>query len=100
VLDKGVNNPLKKYEREEFESWVVSNGSSKKPTRGEVSQLIKIPWDKVTTGTTVNTCKIIGHKAGDKEDGETIIQNYQQEEDEQGGEKEQDTNYDEGVSSS
>jgi hypothetical protein len=30
VLDKGVNKPIKKYAREEFESWMVSNGSRKK----------------------------------------------------------------------
>jgi hypothetical protein len=34
VLDKGVNKPFKHYVREEFESWMVGNGSRKKPTRG------------------------------------------------------------------
>jgi hypothetical protein len=34
VLDKGVNKPFKHYARDEFESWMVSNGSRKKPTRG------------------------------------------------------------------
>jgi hypothetical protein len=42
VLDKCVNKPFKKYTREEFESWMVSNGSHKKPTKAEVSQWIKI----------------------------------------------------------
>jgi hypothetical protein len=60
---------------------MVSNGSRKKPTRGEVSQWIKIAWDKVMTATNVNTWKIIEPKAGDEEDDETIIQNNQQEED-------------------
>jgi hypothetical protein len=32
----------------------------------------------------VNTWNSIGYKAGDEEDGETIIQNDQQQEDEQG----------------
>jgi hypothetical protein len=72
VLDTGVNNPFNKYTIEEFESWMVSNGSLKKPTRGEVSQWIKIAWDKVTTATIVNTWKSIGHKAVDEEDDETI----------------------------
>jgi hypothetical protein len=72
----------KQYAREEFESWMVSNGSCKKPTRGEVSQWIKIVWEKVTTATIVNTWKSIAYKSGYKEDGETIIQNNQQEEDE------------------
>jgi hypothetical protein len=34
VLDKGVNKPFKKYARDEFESWMVNNGSRKKTTRG------------------------------------------------------------------
>jgi hypothetical protein len=51
---------------------MVSNGSRKKPTRGELSQWIKMAWDKVTTATIINTWKSIGHKAGDEEDGETI----------------------------
>jgi hypothetical protein len=74
VLEKGVNKPFKHYAREEFESWMVSNGSRKKPTRGEVSQWINMAWDKVTTATIVNTWKSIGHKAGDEEDDKTIIQ--------------------------
>jgi hypothetical protein len=96
VLDKGVNKPFKHYDREEFESWMVSNGSRKKPTRGEVSQWIKMARDKVTAATIVNTWKSIGHKAGDKEDGETIIQNNKQEEYEQGWQDEQDSDYDDG----
>jgi hypothetical protein len=96
VLDKGVNKPFKQYTRDEFESWMVSNSLCKKPTRGEVSQWIKIAWDKVTTATIVNTWKSIGHKAGDEEDGETIIQNGQQQEDEQGGKEEQDFDSDDG----
>jgi hypothetical protein len=96
VLDKGVNKPFKHYAREEFESWMVSNGSRKKPTRGEVSQWIKMAWDKVTTATIINSWKSIGHKAGDEEDDETIIQNDQQVEDEQGGQEEQDSDYDDG----
>jgi hypothetical protein len=35
VLDKDMNKPFKKYAREDLESWMVSNGSRKKPTRGE-----------------------------------------------------------------
>jgi hypothetical protein len=34
VLNKGVRKPFKQYVREEFEYWMVSNGSRKKPTRG------------------------------------------------------------------
>jgi hypothetical protein len=88
VLDKVVNKTFKHYTREEFESWMVSNGSSKKTTRGEVSKWIQMAWDKVMTATIINTWKSIRHKAGDEEDGETIIQNDQQE-DEQGGQEEQ-----------
>jgi hypothetical protein len=96
VIDKGVNKHFKHYAKEKFEYWMVSNGSRKKPTRGEVSQWIKMAWDKVTTATIVNTWKSIGHKVGDEEDGETIIQNDQQEEDEQGGQEEQDSDNDDG----
>jgi hypothetical protein len=78
VLDKGVNKPFKQYAIEKFESWMVRNGSRKKTTRGEVSQWIKIAWDKVTPATIVNNWKNIGHNAGDEKDGETIIQNDQQ----------------------
>jgi hypothetical protein len=60
VLDKGTNKPFKQYGREEFESWMVSNGSRKNPTRAEVSQWIKLAWNKVMTETIVNTWKIIG----------------------------------------
>jgi hypothetical protein len=67
VIDKGVNKPFKHYAREEFESWMASNnGSRKKTTRGEVSQWIKMAWDKVTTATLINTWKSTGHKAGDE----------------------------------
>jgi hypothetical protein len=59
-------------------------------------QWIKIAWDKVMTATIVNTWKSIGHKAGDEEDGETIIQNNQEEEDDQGWQEEQYTDYDDG----
>jgi hypothetical protein len=96
VLDKDVNKPFKHYSREEFESWMASNGSRKKPTREKVSQWIKIAWDKVMTATIVSTWKSIGHKAGDEEDVEKIIQNDQQEEHEQGGQEGKDFDYDDG----
>jgi hypothetical protein len=36
ILDKGVNLPFKSYAREEFENWMLTNLSSRHPTRGEV----------------------------------------------------------------
>jgi hypothetical protein len=73
---------------------------AKKPTRGEVSQWIKIAWDKVTTATILNTWKSIRHKAGDEENDETIIRNNQQQEENQGRQEDQDDDYDEGGASS
>jgi hypothetical protein len=49
VLEKGANKPFKQYTREKFQSWMASNSSRKKTTWGEVSQWIKIAWDKAMT---------------------------------------------------
>jgi hypothetical protein len=44
ILDKGVNKPFKGYLRDEFERWMMANGSRRKPMRVEVSQWISIVW--------------------------------------------------------
>jgi hypothetical protein len=100
VLDKCVSKPFKKYAREEFELWIMAQGSHKRPTRAEVSQWIKVAWEKVTTSTIINTWKSIVHKTGYGGNG-TIIQVNQQEEEEQGRQEEEkeDDDEEEGLSS-
>jgi hypothetical protein len=61
ILDKGVNRPFKSYAREEFENWMLTNLSSRHPTRGEVASWITTAWNKITQETIKNTWKYVGH---------------------------------------
>jgi hypothetical protein len=55
VLDKGVNKPLKGYLRDQFEEWMCTNGSRRRPSRAEVAQWVAKAWERVTAATIVNT---------------------------------------------
>jgi hypothetical protein len=93
ILDKRVNKPFKGYLQEEFERWMMSNGSHRKPMRAEVAQWIAIAWSKVTRETTSNTWNSAGHKAGNQnnDDSDAIIvlgvtnQSYEGSEDDEPG---------------
>jgi hypothetical protein len=65
ILDKWVNTPFKGYLQDEFERWMMSNGSRHKPMRAEVAQWIAIAWSKVTRETIFNTWNSFEHKVGD-----------------------------------
>jgi hypothetical protein len=54
ILDKGVNKPFKGYLREEFEMWMMLNGSSRKPMRAEVAQ-----WIAIVTREKLSTLGIV-----------------------------------------
>jgi hypothetical protein len=70
ILVKGVNNLFKQYMREEFERWIMMNGSYRRLMQAKVVQCIAHAWSKVTRETIVNTWNDVGHKAGDQEDNE------------------------------
>jgi hypothetical protein len=61
ILDKGVNRPFKYYAREEFENCMLTNFSSRHPTRGEVAYWFNTAWNKSTEETIKNTWKHVGH---------------------------------------
>jgi hypothetical protein len=67
ILGKWVNKPFKGYLRDEFERWMMVNGSRRKPMQAEAAQLISIAWSKVTRETIANTWNSVGHKAGDQD---------------------------------
>jgi hypothetical protein len=67
ILDKGVNKPFKGYLQDDFERWMITNGSRCKPIWAEVAQWIPIAWSKVTRETIVNTWNSVGHKAGNQD---------------------------------
>jgi hypothetical protein len=78
VLDKGVNTPFKGYLGDQFEEWMCTNGSRRRPSRAEVAQWVANAWEQVTTATIVNTWKSIGHKVADDnndDDDENIVAN-------------------------
>jgi hypothetical protein len=68
ILDKWVNKPFKQYLREEFERWMMINGSRRRLMRAEVAQWVSVAWSKVIREIIVNTWNSIGHKAGDQEE--------------------------------
>jgi hypothetical protein len=70
VLDKGVNKPFKGYLRDQFEEWMCTNGSCRRPSRAEVAQWVAKADEQVTTASIVNTWKIIGHKVADDDEDE------------------------------
>jgi hypothetical protein len=61
ILDKGANRPFKYYAREEFQNWMLTNLSSRHPTRGEVASWVNTAWNKITQETIKNTWKYVGH---------------------------------------
>jgi hypothetical protein len=73
ILDKRVNTPFKGYLRDEFERWMIANGSRRKPLWAEVAQWISIAWSKMTREAIINTWNSIDHKAGgqDNEDSDS-----------------------------
>jgi hypothetical protein len=68
VLDKWVNKPFKDYLREQFEEWVCTNGSRRRPSRAEVAHWVTREWSQVAMATIVNTWKYIGHKVAADDD--------------------------------
>jgi hypothetical protein len=60
VLDLGVNKPFKGYVRREYERFMVTNASNKRPPRKEVAQWIKDAWDSITPATISNAWSSIG----------------------------------------
>jgi hypothetical protein len=75
VLDKVVNKSFKGYLRDQFEEWVCTNGSRRRPSRAEVSQWVTNAWEQVMTATIVNTWKSIGHKVTDDDDDDDDEEN-------------------------
>jgi hypothetical protein len=61
ILDNGVNCPFKSYAREEFENWMLTNLSSRHPTRAKVASWVNTAWKKITEETIKNTWKSVGH---------------------------------------
>jgi hypothetical protein len=61
TLDKWINKPFKQYLRNEFEIWMVMNGSHNRSIRVDIYQWIALAWSKVTRETIVNACNGVGH---------------------------------------
>jgi hypothetical protein len=61
ILDKGINRPFKGYACENFEHWMMTIGTRRHPSRGEVASWIDDAWSKITVSCIKNTWRYVGH---------------------------------------
>jgi hypothetical protein len=73
IMDTRVNKPFKGYLREEFDWWMMKNGSRRQRMRADISQWIDHAWSKVTRETIVNTWNSVVHKAGDLDNKDSDV---------------------------
>jgi hypothetical protein len=61
TIDKGANHQFEYYACEELDSWMLTNLSSRHPTRSEVASWVNTVWKKITEEAINNTWKSVCH---------------------------------------